>query len=75
MYWKSDDAKELTPKFDDPGVREEVLRVWKLIEARSPAKKAAEALAAKASKEDKPLKLSSAIARICTSSNRRSSVG
>ena len=54
LYWKSEDEKEYTPKFED--ARKDILRVWKLIHARSFAKKAAEALAAEANRADKPLK-------------------
>ena len=39
-----------------PGIRAEVLRAWKLIQARDIALKAAEKLAAEARKADKPLK-------------------
>ena len=56
LFWKSDEAKEYVPKFDDKGVREEVLHSWKMIEARSIAKKAAKSLADEAEKTGKPLK-------------------
>ncbi len=56
LSWKSEDVKEYTPKFDDPGVRDEVLHTWKMIEARGLAKKAAESLADEANRTGKPLK-------------------
>jgi hypothetical protein len=49
-------VKEEVPKFDDKGVQDEVLRSWKMIQARSRAKKAAESLANEANKAGKPLK-------------------
>ncbi|MBU4270320.1 MAG: SurA N-terminal domain-containing protein [Planctomycetes bacterium] len=54
LFWKTEDAKEEVPKFEDEGVREEVLRAWKMIQARELAKKEAEALAAEAREADKP---------------------
>ncbi len=56
LFWKNDDVKDYVPKFDDKGVREEVLRSWKLIQARSIARKAAKSLADEANKAAKPLK-------------------
>ena len=56
LFWKTDDRKEQVPKFDDKGVREQVLRAWKLIHARSLAIKEADSLAAEARKTKKPLK-------------------
>lgn len=57
LFWKSEDAKEDEPKFEDKGVREEVLRMWNMVKARDIAKKAAEALAADATKAEKSLKV------------------
>ncbi len=56
LFWKTADEKERVPKFEDKGVRAEVLRAWKLIHAQDIALKAAETLAAEARKADKPLK-------------------
>jgi hypothetical protein len=56
LFWKVEDAKEYTPKFTAKGVREEVLRAWKLIRARDLAMKAAESMAAEARRAAKPLK-------------------
>jgi hypothetical protein len=55
LFWKNDDEKETVPKFDDKGVREEVLHAWKMIQARSLAKKAAKSLADQASSGGKRL--------------------
>jgi hypothetical protein len=46
LSWKTEDRPDFTPAFAD--VREEVERVWRLMEARPLAKKRAEALAAAA---------------------------
>ena len=35
LFWKTEDAPERIPKFDEEGVRDEVLHAWKMIEARS----------------------------------------
>ena len=56
LSWKTEETKERTPKFTDEGVRQQVLRAWKMIEAREPALKAAQSLAAEASKANEPLK-------------------
>ena len=56
LFWKTEETKDQIPKFDDPGVRERVLRTWKMIHARPLALKAAESLAAEARKTKKPLK-------------------
>ncbi len=57
LVWKTEDAREEVPKFEDQGVREEVLRAWKMIDARKLALKEAESLAALARKDSKPLAL------------------
>ncbi len=54
LFWKTEDAKEEVPKFEDEGVREEVLRAWKMDQAWKLAKKKAESLAAEAREADKP---------------------
>jgi hypothetical protein len=50
LSWKTEDRPEFTPAFTD--VRDEVERVWRLIEARPLAKKRAEAIAAAAAGKD-----------------------
>jgi hypothetical protein len=44
LFWKVEDSKEKVPQFEDPGVREKVLRAWKAVEARKLAIQAAEGL-------------------------------
>ncbi|MCE5269394.1 MAG: hypothetical protein LLG00_16075 [Planctomycetaceae bacterium] len=56
LFWKTGDEKEYEPKFDDAGVRAEVLREWNLIQARDIAMKAAQKLAAEAKKANKSLR-------------------
>jgi len=56
LFWKTDEAKEQVPKFDDPGVRGRVLQTWKMIEARPLALKAATAIAAEVGKSKRSLK-------------------
>ena len=56
LFWVVAEKPERVPKFDDKGVREEVLQAWKMIEARKLAKKEAESLIEKAKKADKSLK-------------------
>lgn len=48
IFWKTDDQPDHVPKWDDPGIQSEVLRVWKLNEARTLAAKRADALKAEA---------------------------
>ena len=55
LFWKTEDAKEKVPKFEDEGVREEVLLAWKMIRARELARKEAEALATEARETGKSL--------------------
>lgn len=55
LFWKVDDAEERIPEFDEPGVRQRVLRRWKMIEALGLASKEADRLAAQARKAKKPL--------------------
>jgi len=50
LFWKVQDSKERVPKFEDRGVREQVLRAWKMFEARKLATKAAEDLGNEARK-------------------------
>jgi len=56
LFWKTDEAKERTPKLDEPGVKDRVLEQWKLIKARPLALEAAKTLAAEAQKAGKPMK-------------------
>jgi len=56
FFWKTDEAKEDSPKLDEKGVREEVLNSWKMIQARKLAMNAAKSLAGKANTVAKPLK-------------------
>jgi hypothetical protein len=55
LYWKLADSPERVPEYDDPGVRQQVLDAWKLIQARDLATKEAEQLAAEARNAKKPL--------------------
>ena len=48
MFWKTDDQPDHIPKWEDPGIQAEVLRVWKLNEARKLALKRADELKAEA---------------------------
>jgi hypothetical protein len=50
LFWKTEDVKEYVPKFDEPGMREEVLMEWKIIRARKFAMAQAESLAKEADK-------------------------
>ncbi|MFM7136243.1 MAG: hypothetical protein ACKO1M_04115, partial [Planctomycetota bacterium] len=50
LSWKTEDRPEFTPSFAD--VREEVERVWRLMESRPLAKKRAEAIATAAAGKD-----------------------
>ncbi len=52
LSWKTDQQEERVPKFDDQGVREEVLAAWKRIEARQKAQQEAERLVASAREKD-----------------------
>ncbi len=56
LFWKTDETKERIPNFDDKGVREQVLRAWKMIPARKLALQEAESFAAEARKTKKFLK-------------------
>lgn len=57
MYvaWKVQDVASHVPQLDDPGVREQVIRVWKLKQAEPLARKRAEDLAALVDKSKKPM--------------------
>ena len=46
VFWKIEDQPEHVPKWDDPGIQAEVLRAWKLGEARKLARKRADDLKA-----------------------------
>lgn len=56
LLWKTNETKDRIPKFDDPGVREKVLKTWQAIQARTPAMEAADKLAGEARKAKKTLK-------------------
>lgn len=56
LFWKTDEAKERIPKFEDDGVRDRVLHQWKMIQARKLALEKANSLAAEAAKSGKSLK-------------------
>ena len=57
VFWKTDDQPDHIPKWEDPGIQAEVLRVWKLDEARKLALKRADELKAEAAaKSGKSLK-------------------
>ncbi|MEN6407546.1 MAG: SurA N-terminal domain-containing protein [Thermoguttaceae bacterium] len=56
LFWITDEAKERVPKFSDPGMKETVLREWKMVKARPLALQSAEKLAAEANKAKKSLK-------------------
>lgn len=54
LFWKTESHEARVPEFDE--IRGEVVRTWKLREARGLAMKRAEALAAEARKDGRPLK-------------------
>ena len=56
LFWIVGEKPERVPEFDDEGIREEVLKAWKMIEARKLAEKEAESLIEKAKKAGKSLK-------------------
>ena len=56
LFWKTDEAEEREPDFEDPQVRQEVLRQWKLVQARALATQEAEKLAEEARKSGKTFK-------------------
>ena len=57
VFWKTDDQPDHIPKWEDPGIQAEVLRVWKLDEARKLAlKRAGELKTEAAAKSGKSLK-------------------
>ncbi|NOX56967.1 MAG: hypothetical protein GXP27_21505 [Planctomycetes bacterium] len=49
-YWATKDVPEHVPTFDEPGVREQVVRAWKLQQARPKAEARAKQLAERARK-------------------------
>jgi len=54
LWWKIDEKPAEVPKLED--IKDEVVRAWKMIQARKPAKAKAEADTALANKEKKSLK-------------------
>jgi hypothetical protein len=55
LVWKTEDQPERVPKLDDPGIRQIVEDAWRLEQAREPAQKRAEELAAQAREKKEPL--------------------
>ncbi|MGE0375927.1 MAG: hypothetical protein AB7I48_15805 [Planctomycetaceae bacterium] len=56
VYWKIEDQAEYEPQsLSDPGIREQVVRVWRELKARNQAKARAAELATIAGGADKPL--------------------
>src|SRR5262249_54584106 len=53
IYWKTDDQPAKALPFTDPDIKKEVERAWRMQKARELAKKTADELAAKLSKEVK----------------------
>ena len=56
LFWVTQRTEPHEPKFDEPGVRDQVLAAWKLVQARDFARKQAVSLAAESRKSAKPLK-------------------
>jgi hypothetical protein len=56
LFWKSGEQPARVPSFDDAGVAAQVLRAWKLIQARKPAAEEAKNLAEDARKSKGSLK-------------------
>jgi hypothetical protein len=56
LFWKVSETKDQIPKFSDEGVREKVLRSWKMIRARKLALENAQATATKINESKKTLK-------------------
>ena len=52
VFWKIDDQPDKVPNWADAGVKDEVLRKWKLVQARQLALDAADALKAAADKKE-----------------------
>lgn len=56
VYWKTEDAAAYEPdSLEAPGIREQVVRTWRELQAREQAQKRADELAKQASGIDKPL--------------------
>lgn len=55
LVWKIEETESRIPSFDDPGMRERVLRTWKFVQARQLARAEAEKLAEQARQAKKPL--------------------
>ncbi len=56
LFWKIEDEEEATPKFEDQGVRKQVLEAYRMVEARALTLEAAESLAEKVRNSDQTLK-------------------
>ncbi len=61
VWWKTSDEADRIPKFDDDGIKAEVLKTWKMIEARKLAREAAIQWKQVADKAQKPLKEAMAV--------------
>ena len=55
LFWKVDEVEQRIPELDEAGVRDRVLRQWKMIQARTLAEQEAKRLADEANKAGKPL--------------------
>lgn len=56
LFWKTAQEAERIPEFNEKGMHEQVLRAWKLVQARDLADKEAKSLAEEAGKANKPFK-------------------
>jgi len=56
LFWIVEDSEERVPEFEEKGVRDGVLRAWKMVRARSLAEQEGQRLAAEAGKAKKSLK-------------------
>ncbi len=56
LFWKIEDEEESTPKFEDKGVRRQVLGAYRMVEARALTLEAAESLAEKVRDSSQTLK-------------------
>ena len=56
LFWVVNETNERIPKLDEPGVRQEVVKAWKMVHARKIALEAADKLAAQARQSGKSLK-------------------
>ena len=54
-YWKIEDAPAHVPNLTDDGIREQVVRAWKMLQARPLAEKRAQELAEQVRQSNKPM--------------------